>query len=385
MSSTSDAERTLRSPSLEQHELQEKAAEQSPPPAHDEEKAITESSADSATQDPSQHPTDLSPPTAEAETHVQPSVLAPENLQRYAEGFTDQPPPLPFSAWNRKLSITIFWFFILAETCFIPVSFYYGLWFGTTLNHGACKLHTSPSLPIHKSDWLILVFAIITSVFGFVSGYEYGCRGYLLLLPRDNYRPLFSSPRFWGFDSLQYLLLTPYTVLTGVLIGGSIPTEPLTRILAMPMALGNIIMGLMFIISGIAVHYEMKLKHFRLSSHLKGSVCPPITYCIIEDVVAVDAGAGKVYREALMQRYNASPRFRTMLIQVMWFWGPPSVIVGVILLALIFTVNKHVAYGLGWAIPNIWAVIWTVLTILWVRRSLRIEKELWREDHRAPP
>jgi hypothetical protein len=152
----------------------------------------------------------------------------------------------------------------------------------------------------------------------------------------------------------------------------------------MPMAVGNIIMGLMFIVSGIAVHRKMRLP-FRMSSHIKGSVCPPITYTIIEDVIAVDARTGKVYREALLQRYNASPRFRKMLVQLVWFWGIPSVIVGIALLVVIFTVKKEVAYGFGWAVPNIWAFLWTVLTILWVRRSLRVEKETWKTDRTSPP
>ena len=73
-------------------------------------------------------------------------------------------------------------------------------------------------------------------------------------------------------------------------------------------------MGLMFIVSEIAVKTKATLP-FRMSSHIKGSICPPITYTIIEDVIAVDAGAGKVYCEALLQRYNASPRFRKLLIQ----------------------------------------------------------------------
>jgi hypothetical protein len=192
-------------------------------------------------------------------------------------------------------------------------------------------------------------------VFGFVSGYEYGCRCWLLLLPRDEYRPLFSSRRFWDFDGLHWILAIPYSVLTGILIGGSIPKEPLVRVLAMPMAVGNIILGLMFIASGIAVKTKMKLP-FRMSSYIKGSTCPPITYTIIEDVIAVDAGAGKVYREALLQRYNASPRFRKMLIQLVWFWGIPSIVVGVVLLPLDFTVRRkrHMdsggrfpTYGLG--------------------------------------
>jgi hypothetical protein len=78
-------------------------------------------------------------PLAETDDHNGASVTASESLQRFGEGFTEAPPPLPFSCWDHKVSICIFWFFILAEVCFIPESFYYGLTFGTTLNHGACK------------------------------------------------------------------------------------------------------------------------------------------------------------------------------------------------------------------------------------------------------
>jgi hypothetical protein len=78
-------------------------------------------------------------PLAETDNHNGASAMAMESLQRFGEGYTEAPPPLPFSCWDHKLSICIFWFFILAEVCLIPESFYYGLTFGTTLNHGACK------------------------------------------------------------------------------------------------------------------------------------------------------------------------------------------------------------------------------------------------------
>jgi hypothetical protein len=78
-------------------------------------------------------------PLAETDNHNGASAMATESLQKSGEVFTEAPPPLPFSCWDHKLSICIFWFFILAEVCLIPESFYYGLTFGTTLNHGACK------------------------------------------------------------------------------------------------------------------------------------------------------------------------------------------------------------------------------------------------------
>lgn len=92
-------------------------------------------------------PTSPTPP-AQADDGNQASALAAQSPPRFADGFPDAPPPLPFSCWDHKLSICVFWFFILAEVCFIPESLYYGLTFGTTLNHGARKsalqLHLTP-------------------------------------------------------------------------------------------------------------------------------------------------------------------------------------------------------------------------------------------------
>lgn len=165
--------------------------------------------------------------------------------------------------------------------------------------------------------------------------------------------------------------------MTGVLIGGSIPHEPLQRVLATPMALGFIIVGIIFVINGVAVQQRWRLKYFRMSSHVKGAVTPPITYSIIEDAVAVDGGGGRRYRTALMMRYTASPKFRALLRDMTWFWGISSLLVGLVLMALIFTVKREVAYGLGWGVPAIWAGIWTLITIVWVRKVLRDEERDW--------
>jgi hypothetical protein len=116
--STSDLERTITASSL--HNDVEKIEEGVPPQAESKENAMESTAAS----------------MAETNDHNT-SVVATESPQRL--GFIEAPPPLPFSCWDHKLSICIFWFFILAEVCFIPESFYYGLTFGTTLNHGACK------------------------------------------------------------------------------------------------------------------------------------------------------------------------------------------------------------------------------------------------------
>lgn len=59
---------------------------------------------------------------------------------------------------------------------------------------------------------------------------------------------------------------------------------------------------------------------FRISSLPKGVPIRPGIYTIAEDIIAVDAGAGRAYREALDARYQASPLFRRMLYQLNLFW-----------------------------------------------------------------
>lgn len=51
----------------------------------------------------------------------------------------ERPPPLPYCLWDHKLSISVFWFLILAESFFVPIALYYGLIYGTNLREGARK------------------------------------------------------------------------------------------------------------------------------------------------------------------------------------------------------------------------------------------------------
>jgi hypothetical protein len=141
-----------------------------------------------------------------------------------------------------------------------------------------------------------------------------------------------------------------------------------------------IIFGIMFVVNGIAAHRGWRLMYFRLSSHVKTSRCPPLTFCLMEDICAVDGRGGKKFRTQAMARYHASPRFRTMLMQLLWLWAIPAILVGSGTIVGIYETNDNVAYGIGWGVPNVWAILWTWLTVKWVQRSLRAEKETWRRE-----
>ncbi|KAG4274361.1 hypothetical protein FPRO06_03243 [Fusarium proliferatum] len=119
------------------------------------------------------------------------------------------PPPLPYNLHEHKLMIFLFWFLILTECTLIPIIFYFTISNLTDLRPGA-------------------MFAIITAMFGFISGGEYGLRGLRLALKRDTYRPLNGAGR-WSFDTVHLVLGPPYFVMTALMIGFSIPDPPMMR------------------------------------------------------------------------------------------------------------------------------------------------------------
>jgi hypothetical protein len=118
----------------------------------------------------------------------------------------------------------------------------------------------------------------------------------------------------------------------------------------------------------------------RISSIPKGAQLRPAIYSIIEDVIAVDGNGGTDFREALNRRYEASHVFRAMLRRLGAFWAFGAQTIAVVLTILIFTIHPEAAYVLGWSVPFIWAGIWTLITIWYVKKKLREEQIAWAEE-----
>ncbi|SPQ23452.1 c71a3e63-283b-494b-9501-4cc53e3bde22 [Thermothielavioides terrestris] len=268
-------------------------------------------------------------------------------------------PRLRYQILEYKAKLSLIVFLLVLESSLLPISLYYGLVLGTTLRRG-------------------IVFAIITSFFGIVTGIEFSLRSYKLVFKGDAYRPVGGTR--WSFDYTHWTLTLGYAVMTAILIGASIPHDPLVRPLAMPVPLFFIQVGLQLAWSGW-MDRTGRLAPFRISSVAKGGRVRPMVFTLIEDVVAVDGGGGREYRYALLARYDASRRFRAMIEQQNWFWAVGALIDGVGTMVVIWTVPETVAYGVGWGSPLVFALIWTTISVSWAVRSLRREKELWREEH----
>jgi len=77
-----------------------------------------------------------------------------------------------------------------------------------------------------------------------------------------------------------------------------------------------------------------------------------------------------------MARYNVSPLYRNMLVQLNWAWALSAYAIAGATFAMVMTIPAEIAYGLGWGIPCAWAIIGAGLTTWWVKRSVRIERQL---------
>jgi hypothetical protein len=187
----------------------------------------------------------------------------------------------------------------------------------------------------------------VATIWGGPTYVEFAVRSWRLWKKENFFRPLGSSNR-WAFDITHWISVLTITSVTAFLVIGSAPHIVWLRILSLPApALLLCIGGSVFTITMYSL--ANKRAPFRISSTPKGGEVYPGVYYLMEDVIAVNAGAGRPFREALAARYRASPRFRKMIRTQSIFWSVPSVIIsiGLIVIICIHPVPKDVAYGLG--------------------------------------
>ncbi|KAI0017384.1 hypothetical protein F4780DRAFT_608873 [Xylariomycetidae sp. FL0641] len=289
--------------------------------------------------------------------------IDPSRFSRSAIRIPEETPGLPRLEYNilhHKKKLFFVTGALVFEGSLLPIVLFYPLSQKTDLRYG-------------------IIFAIITSFFGIISGLEFAHRSWRLIHKEDKYRPL--DGKRWRFDFTHWTLCAAYTVMTGILIGASIPEPPFTRILAMPLPIFFIQIGVQMIVTGYMAARGIP-SLCKISSSPKGAPQPPMLLTIVEDIVGVDGGGARRYRANLMERYRVSRRFRVMLKQLNLFWGIGAVLNGAAIIAVIWETPQDVAYGIGWGEPLGFVIIWTIITVIWVRRGLRNEKKHWAADFR---
>lgn len=250
-------------------------------------------------------------------------------LQDYYKDNPELLPQLPFTwhrgkkRWRLIALITLMWI----DACVVPIALYYGMHYGGDIE-----------------GWII--FAVVTTIWGGPTYLEFGIRTIKLIKKERFYRPLGTDSR-WCFDYLTYVSIITITAVTALFIVGSAPHIVWLRVLCMPMPALLYCLG--FLVGYPTLYHKMgwPAPH-RFSSTGKGERVKPGVYYFVEDTVAVNANAGRPYREALAARYDASPRFQQMMYLQSLFWSIPALILAVPLtvIAVIHSVPATAAYGI---------------------------------------
>lgn len=237
-------------------------------------------------------------------------------------------PQLPFTFRHGNGRWRLGWllFLMFVDSCAVPIALYYGMFYAGNVE-----------------GWII--FAIVTTIWGGPAYVEFAVRTLRLIKKESFYRPLGTESR-WAADITTWITSFTITVVTALFIIGSAPHIVWLRVLCMPApAILYCVGGCLFLIN---LYNECKwAAPFRISSTAKGEAVLPGAYYFLEDVMAVNARAGRPYREALAARYKASPRFRKLVRFMSWFWAIPPIIVAIPLtvIAVIHAVPATAAYG----------------------------------------
>ncbi|MCJ1282016.1 hypothetical protein MMC26_001339 [Xylographa opegraphella] len=264
-------------------------------------------------------------------------------------------PPLPYSPADHKAGIAIAWTIIVLNSSALPIALFYGLWYGTSLSKR-------------------LVLAIVTATAG-VASLAQACRRLWKLLRKDGeYRPL-GSRRGW-LDFYQIQTMISIAVVATILSVSTSLTPPSITLLSIPISTIVLMASFQLIISHLSPRSPV-----RISSVPAGSPTRPGVYCIMEDVIAVDASGGVAYREALDKRYQASARFRRMLWRLNWWWGCGGMVVGAVLMGVTVGLRGDGdgtwRIGVGWGVPWGMAALGAWATVRWVKKELLRERDEW--------
>jgi len=147
-------------------------------------------------------------------------------------------------------------------------------------------------------------------------------------------------------DYFDINTIVSFTIVTSVLASATPEDPPNIRQASMPQAVVLYFAGQQ--VNLTAVMHQFKIPTpVQFSSHLRGDLTPPGILVLMEDVCVVDGGSGLAFRETLLKRYNASPRFRTLVRRLNWFWGTGAPRCAIATTVVVFTVESFdIVYGL---------------------------------------
>ncbi|KAF2723228.1 hypothetical protein K431DRAFT_292622 [Polychaeton citri CBS 116435] len=263
-------------------------------------------------------------------------------------------PSLNINLRQHKTAIALHWLPIVLTSGLLPIIGYFALEYGTNLE-----------LNVVLAPWLALM--------GAASLFSLSSRTWRLVKKDSNCQPL-GQTNTWGLDYFDWNFVVGFIALTILITIGI--TVHVLRVVAIAHAVLLILVTPQLIIVAAATMLGIRAP-FRFSSVEKGERLRGACYVIVEDIVAVDGGQGKAFRQAWSDRYEASPALRSHMLQMDLMWGTSGVILAVIIFAIAFGVsNADVGYTLGFALPWVWAGTMAYVTTKLSQRMLARERAM---------
>jgi hypothetical protein len=279
-------------------------------------------------------------------------------LQSYYLEHPELLPQLPFTFRHgfKRWKLAAYIALIVFDACILPILLYYAMTFGGNVQG-------------------YITFAVVTALWGGPTYLEFAVRSLRLLKKEHFFKPLGANQR-WVFDITNWILVLTIASVTSLLIVGAAPHIVFLRVLSMPAP--AILYCLASPILLLTLYSACGWKApFRISSTEKGEKVLPGIYYIVEDIVAVNAGGGRPFREGLAARYNASPIFRKMIRDQSWFWSIPGLFVAIActVVVVINPVPEPVAYGIGKI------MLLNLISLFAANRILRMGRSIYMGSH----
>lgn len=150
---------------------------------------------------------------------------------------------------------------------------------------------------------------------------------------------------FPQMDFFHINFIIAFIAITAVSVLGNVLLDIRVVTLGLPVLIFEV--SLQVLLSAILASMRVKMP-FRVSSVPAGRPIKSGVLCLVEDIIAVDAGQGQTYRKQLMARYNASKVVRNLCHELDYFWGIVGTIVGAGTIVAVFIVpDANLAYILG--------------------------------------
>lgn len=216
---------------------------------------------------------------------------------------------------------------------------------------------------------LSTVLALTSALFGVLSLFSLSKRTWGLTEKHSKCRPL--GVGHWAMDYFNFNFLAAFVAIPAVNVVGNVTLDIRVVALGLHIPIAKVCAQLLVFAVMARLHVKIPL---RVSSVPAGTTGPSGAYSLVEDIVAVDSGQGRTYRQQLVNRYKARKTVQSLCHETDLLWGISGMVIGIGTISLVFAFSdEDLAFALGWAIPWFFAAVMRVLMIAICKLRLRHE------------